>query len=61
MNTKGDDSVDNLKLKLKSTNALPQYLKDIYLNKISDKKFSYYWVKRIGQIMKQLEKVISKK
>ncbi len=41
----------NLKKILESTKILPQYMKDIYLNKISEKKFSKSWEKRLIRII----------
>ena len=49
----------NLKSKIEATNAFPQYMKDIYLKKISDKKYSQYWLKKVDQTIDKLEKVIS--
>lgn len=47
--------INNFKIKLESTNTLPQYMKEVYLEKLSSKNFSSYWVKKITQIIKKLE------
>lgn len=55
MRVKKENLEHDFRLKLKTTNTLPQYMKDIYLKKLLSKKFSEYWIKRVTQIIKQLD------
>lgn len=51
---------NTLKNDLESTRVLPQYMKELYLSKISSGKHSKYWVEKISQILSDLDKAISK-
>ena len=46
---------EKLKKIIKKTTVLPDYMKNIYLEKINSKRFSNYFCSRIFELISQLE------
>lgn len=52
---------EQLKTVIEKTTVLPDYIKELYLQKLESDKYSIAWVNRIFEIIVEFEKYIAKK